>query len=61
MNTCFTCAAYCALQNDCRRHAPTVFPMPQPQGISFVSVFPPTNKDNWCMEHMTQEKDCGSV
>lgn len=57
--TCQNCAAYYALEHQCRRKAPTPFPVQEQQsalggggrvGLRMLGVWPPTQPQFWCAE-----------
>ena len=55
--TCQTCAAFAALQTACRRHAPTMVPVQQPNGaMASMGMYPATTAEEWCCEWLPEEK-----
>jgi hypothetical protein len=49
--TCGSCAAFCALKNECRAKSPTPFLINGPEGAPVsVGVFPATRAEGWCAE-----------
>lgn len=48
---CGRCVFYAALNKQCRKNPPEVFPVPGgPNGIMFLGTWPPVEPHNWCGE-----------
>lgn len=58
---CGTCDHHNGLTSQCRRRAPTVFPVVTPQGLTFVSAWPSVRPGEWCGDHSDAEVDIGGA
>lgn len=58
---CSECGAFNAMSRECRRHAPTMVPVPQAnsmgqvQGYAAIGLFPATDPERWCCEFVVPE------
>jgi hypothetical protein len=53
---CDKCKAFSAMTRECRRHAPVMVPMSQPEGhLAATGLSPATKADNWCEEYLPDE------